>query len=93
MYVITGEMYVIYMALSLAVEGKSSLTAAVVPVRFGMWLQHDMKCLLEEIPKLLKIMKPVHRVASLLACQARLESDRRCSVFEQKTAEQESSLT
>ena len=70
-----GQLYVIYVALTYTVEGKSSPTAAVVASTIGMWLQHDMKRLLEEIPKLLKIMKPVRRVASLLACKARLETD------------------
>ena len=39
------------------------------------WLQHDMKNLMEQIPKLQKVMKPLHRVSSLLACKPRIEQD------------------
>ena len=75
---IIGEIYVIYIALTLAVEGKSSVPDAIVASTVGMWLQHDMKNLLEQVPKLLKITKPVYRVSSLLACKPRIEQDPAC---------------
>jgi len=43
-----------------------------------MWLQHDFKNLMEVIPKLLKMMKPVHRITALLACKPRIENDPSC---------------
>ena len=62
---IIGEIYVIYIALTLAVEGKSTVPDAIVASTVGMWLQHGMKNLLQQVPKLFKIMKPVYRVSSL----------------------------
>jgi len=75
---IAGQIYVIYIALTLAVDGKASVSDAIVASTVGTWLQHDMKNLMEQVPKLLKIMKPVHRVSSLLACKPRIEQDPAC---------------
>ena len=75
---IAGEIYVIYIALKLAVDGKAAVSDAIVASTVGMWLQHDMKNLLEQVPKLFKIMKPVYRVSSLLACKPRIEQDPAC---------------
>jgi len=70
-----GEIYVIYVALNLAVSGEATPEDAVVCSTVGMWLQHDFKNLLETCPKIFKIMRPVARVASLLASQPRIEQD------------------
>lgn len=72
-----GEIYVIYVALVLAVGGEAATADAIVASTVGMWLQHDFKGLLEEIPKLLKVMKPVRRVAAILSCKPRIEQDSR----------------
>mmetsp|Transcript_38237 Transcript_38237/g.38616 ORF Transcript_38237/g.38616 Transcript_38237/m.38616 type:complete len:125 (-) Transcript_38237:1153-1527(-) len=72
---VVGRMYVIYIALLLAVKGKTSVENAVVASTVGMWLQHDMKNLSEQVPSLLKVMKPAHRVSLLLACIPRIEQD------------------
>jgi len=72
---VVGRMYIICIALLLAVEGKTSVENAVVASTVGMWLQHDMKNLLEQVPSLVKVMKPVHRVSLLLACIPRIEQD------------------
>ena len=61
---IAGEIYVIYIALKLAVDGKAAVSDAIVASTVGMWLQHDMKNLLNQVPKLFKIMKPVYRLVS-----------------------------
>lgn len=70
-----GEIYVIYTALCLCVEGKVEVSDAIVASTVGMWLQHDMKNLMEVIPKFLKITKPIYRVTTLLACKPRIEND------------------
>jgi ABC-type multidrug transport system fused ATPase/permease subunit len=72
---ICGEIYVIYIALSLVVEGAANTEDAMVASTVGMWLQHDFKNLMETLPKLLKVMRPVRRVASLLASTPRIEED------------------
>jgi ABC-type multidrug transport system fused ATPase/permease subunit len=72
---IVGEIFVIYTALCLCVEGKAEVGDAVVASTVGMWLQHDMKNLMEVFPKLVKMMKPVYRVTALLACKPRIEND------------------
>jgi len=75
---ILGELFVIYTALCLCVDGKAEVGDAVVASTVGMWLQHDFKNLMEVIPKLLKMMKPVHRITALLACKPRIENDPSC---------------
>lgn len=72
---IIGEIYVIYVALLLAVDGEATVIDAIVASTVGMWLQHDMKNLLEMVPKIVKITKPIYRVSSLLACRPRIEQD------------------
>jgi len=72
---IVGELFVIYTALCLCVEGKAEVSDAIVASTVGMWLQHDMKNLMENIPKLLKMTKPIYRVTALLACKPRIEND------------------
>ena len=72
---IIGEVYVIYVALMLAVDGKANIADAIVGSTVGMWLQHDMNNMLAVLPKLIKITKPLHRVSSLLACKPRIEQD------------------
>lgn len=70
----TGELYVVYVALVLAVKGEADVSDAIVASTVGMWLQHDANNLMEQIPKLVKIMKPIHRISSLLACKPRIET-------------------
>ena len=60
-----GELYVIYTALVLCVEGEVRVADAIVGSTVGMWLQHDFKNLLEQVPKLLKVMK---RCTACLRC-------------------------
>ena len=60
-------------------SGEATVPDAIVASTVGMWLQHDMKNILEQIPKLLKVMKPVRRVASLLATRPHIEHGHRAA--------------
>jgi ABC-type multidrug transport system fused ATPase/permease subunit len=72
---IAGEMWVIYVALQLALDGTTTTSQALVASTVGMWLQHDAKNVMLQIPKLIKVVKPVRRVASLLSVKPRIEKD------------------
>ena len=67
--------FVILLCLRQLVAGTITFNGAVVASTVGMWLQHDLKDLGMCIPKLVKIMEPVHRVAALLSSKPRIEQD------------------
>jgi len=68
-----GEVFVIFIALSLAVAGQAKITDAVVGSTVGMWLQHDFKNLVQNVPKAAKVIKPLQKVAALLASRPKIE--------------------
>ena len=68
-----GEVFVIFTALSLTVAGQAKITDAVIASTVGMWLQHDFKNLVEDVPKAAKIIKPLRKVTALLASRPKIE--------------------